>query len=79
MILIASGSRPLRPKNISFEIPGVCDTDTVLQRGWVPKDILIAGAGPVGVEFATICHALGAKVTLLDRGTRLITVMDGEV
>src|SRR5262245_8536116 len=43
MILIASGSRPLRPKNISFEIPGVCDTDTVLQRGWVPKDIVIAG------------------------------------
>jgi NAD(P) transhydrogenase len=79
VILIASGSRPARPKNISFEIPGICDTDTVLQRGWVPKDILIAGGGPVGVEFATICHALGAKVTLLDRGTRLITVMDGEV
>ena len=79
VILIASGSRPARPNNISFEISGVCDTDTVLQRGWVPKDILIAGGGPVGVEFATICHALGAKVTVLDRGTRLITVMDGEV
>ena len=79
VILIASGSRPLRPKNISFEISGVCDTDTVLQRGWVPKDIVIAGGGPVGVEFATICHALGAKVTLLERGTRLITMMDGEV
>jgi NAD(P) transhydrogenase len=33
----------------------------------------------VGVEFATICRALGAKVTLLDRGARLITGMDGEV
>jgi NAD(P) transhydrogenase len=79
VILIATGSRPLRPKNISFDLPGICDTDTVLQRGWVPKDILIAGGGPVGVEFATICHALGAKVTLLDRGTRLLTAMDGEV
>jgi NAD(P) transhydrogenase len=78
-ILIASGSRPARPKNLSFEIRGVCDTDTVLQRGWVPRDVVIAGGGPVGVEFATICHALGAKVTLLDRGTRLITMMDGEV
>src|SRR6516225_2269791 len=28
-ILIASGSRPARPKNVSFEIRGVCDTDTV--------------------------------------------------
>jgi NAD(P) transhydrogenase len=79
VILIASGSRPFRPKNISFDIPGVCDTDTVLQRGWVPKDIVIAGGGPVGVEFATICRALGAQVTLVDRGSRLITSMDGEV
>jgi NAD(P) transhydrogenase len=79
VILIASGSRPFRPKNISFDIAGVCDTDTVLQRGWVPKDIVIAGGGPVGVEFVTICHALGAKVTLVDRGARLITAMDGEV
>ena len=79
VILIASGSRPFQPTNVSFEIPGVCDTDTILQRGRVPRDILIAGGGPVGVEFATICHAMGAKVTLLDRGTRLITVMDGEV
>jgi len=79
VILIASGSRPLRPQNVSFDIPGVCDTDTVLQRGWVPKDIVIAGGGPVGVEFATICQALGARVTLVDRGSHLITAMDGEV
>ena len=79
VILIASGSRPFRPEGISFDIPGVCDTDTVLQRGWVPKDIVIAGGGPVGVEFVTICRALGAKVTLVDRGTRLLNTMDGEV
>jgi NAD(P) transhydrogenase len=45
----------------------------------VPKEIVIVGGGPVGIEFATICHALGAKVTILDRGTRLISTMDGEV
>lgn len=79
VILIASGSRPFRPQNISFDIPGVCDTDTVLRRGWVPKDIVIAGGGPVGIEFVTICHALGAKVTLVDLGARLMASMDGEV
>jgi NAD(P) transhydrogenase len=78
-ILIASGSRPLRPPHISFDVAGICDTDTILQQGRVPKDILIVGGGAVGVEFATICHALGAKVMLLDRGTRLMTAMDGEV
>jgi NAD(P) transhydrogenase len=78
-VLIATGSRPFRPKNLSFEIPGVCDTDTILQRGGVPKNIVIVGGGPVGVEFATICHVLGAKVTLIERDTRLMSTMDAEI
>jgi NAD(P) transhydrogenase len=78
-ILIATGSRPYRPPGISFDIPGVCDTDTILSRGRVPQDIVIVGGGPVGVEFVTICHALGANVTLLDRGSRLLSAMDGEI
>lgn len=78
-MLIATGSRPFRPANISFDIPGVCDTDTILNRRRVPKDIVIVGGGPVGVEFATICHALGAEVTLLERGNRLLSTVDGEL
>src|SRR3954453_7734959 len=79
VILIATGSRPARPKNISFDIPGVCDTDTILNRGRVPKDIVIVGGGPVGVQFATICHALDAEVTLVQFNGRLMPMMDGEV
>ena len=77
-ILIATGSRPARPTHIPFG-PGVCDTDTILQLGRAPEDILIVGGGPVGVEFATICHALGARVTLADLGSRLMPMMDGEM
>src|SRR5215469_8733120 len=58
-ILMATGSRPHRPKNISFDIPGVCDTDTILYRGRPPREILIVAGGPIGVEFATVCHTLG--------------------
>jgi NAD(P) transhydrogenase len=79
VILIATGSRPARPKHISFDIPGVCDTDTILHRGRVPANILIAGGGPVGAEFATICHALNAKVTLVHLNGRLMAMMDGEI
>lgn len=53
--------------------PGVCDSDTIL----APKDILIVGCGPVGVEYATICRALGEHVTLL--ADRLTPAMDGEM
>ncbi|MBV9105240.1 MAG: FAD-dependent oxidoreductase [Verrucomicrobia bacterium] len=78
-ILIASGSRPVRPTNIPFDDPGVRDSDTILALGRIPKDILIVGGGPVGVEYATICHALGARVTLVHTGERLIPMMDGEI
>lgn len=79
VILIATGSRPRRPSNLPFDLTGVCDTDTILLRGWVPRDMLIVGGGPVGVEFATIGHALGAKVTLADRSDRLLDEMDSEI
>jgi NAD(P) transhydrogenase len=78
-ILIASGSRPMRPKSIPFDDPGVCDSDTILALGYIPKDILIVGGGPVGIEYATICHALGARVTLADMADRLMPMMDGEM
>ena len=39
----------------------------------------MSAAGPVGVEFATIAHALGAKVTIADRADRLMAMMDGEI
>jgi NAD(P) transhydrogenase len=79
-VLIATGSRPQRPKGSAFELPGVFDTDTILyrERG-APKAIVIMGGGAVGIEFATICRALGAQVTIVDRGERLATMMDGEI
>ncbi len=79
-VLIATGSRPQRPKGSAFELPGVFDTDTILyrERG-APKEMVIVGGGPVGIEFATICRALGAKVTIVDRGERVATMMDGEI
>lgn len=79
IIGIASGSRPLRPRNIPFADPAVRDTDDIFSIAPVPTDVLIIGGGAVGVEFATIFHALGLKVRLCNRGDRLLPMMDGEV
>ncbi len=80
VILIATGSRPRRPPGSAFELPGVFDTDTILyrERG-APKAIVILGGGAVGIEFATICRALGSQVTIVDTGERLATMMDGDI
>ncbi len=79
VIVIASGSRPFRPGNIPFNDPAVFDTDQVFSIGRVPSDFFIVGGGPIGVEFATIFHALGIKVRLCNREDRLLPTMDGEI
>lgn len=79
VIAVAPGSRPLRPGNIPFEDPAVCDTDEIFSIGRRPTDVLIIGGGPVGVEFATVFHALDIKVRLCNRENRLLPMMDGEL
>ena len=44
----------------------IVTSDDVLQMDTLPKDIVIVGAGAVGVEFASMYHDLGVKVTLLE-------------
>jgi NAD(P) transhydrogenase len=80
-IVIATGSRPFHPSFVPFEDPDVFDTDQVFEmsRGHLPRELLIVGGGPIGVEFATVFAAVGVEVTLLQRGERLVPAMDGEI
>ncbi|HEY7832814.1 MAG TPA: FAD-dependent oxidoreductase [Ktedonobacterales bacterium] len=79
VVLIATGSRPLRPANIPFDDPDVCDSDQIFKLNRVTHHLFIIGAGAVGVEFATIFAALGAHVTLSDAADRMLAAMDGEI
>ena len=45
----------------------------------LPKDIVIVGAGAVGVEFASMFHDVGVKVTLLEYLPQIVPLEDGEV
>lgn len=79
VILIATGSRPLRPQNVPFNDPAVFDVDEIYNLTTLPQSLCVVGGGPVGVEFATIFNSLGAVVTLIQLGERLAPTMDGEL
>jgi dihydrolipoamide dehydrogenase len=51
----------------------------VLDLKVVPKSMVIIGAGAVGVEFASIFHRFGTKVTLLETLPRAVPVEDEEI
>ena len=57
----------------------IVTSDDVLRMDTLPKDIIIVGAGAVGVEFASMFHDLGVKVTLLEYLPGIVPLEDGEV
>jgi NAD(P) transhydrogenase len=78
-ILIATGSRPLRPPEIPFDDPDVHDPESIIGLDRIPRTMVVIGGGPVGCEYASVFTALGVEVTLLDRADRVLPFMDTEI
>ena len=78
-IVIATGSQPRNPTDIPFDHEVIVDSSSILNIRQIPKSMIILGGGVIGSEYATIFAALGVKVTLLDRGERLLKFIDHEI
>ena len=78
-IVIATGSRPFHPPGIPFDDPDVLDAEGVLEIETAPRSVVVVGGGAIGCEHASIFTALGAHVTLVDRGQRLLSYVDAEL
>ncbi len=79
VILIATGSKPHRPTEISFDDVHTFDSDTFLQMDRIPKSLAVIGGGVIGCEYASIFMALGVKVTLVDGRDKLLPFLDTEI
>lgn len=78
-ILLATGSRPFHPPDIPFGAAGVMDSDRARVVDHPLKSLVVVGGGAVACEYASIFLALGAQVTIVDRGERLLSFLDGEI
>ncbi len=78
-ILVATGSRPVRPPEIPFDSEHIYDTDSVLNLQRIPASMIVIGAGVIGSEYTTLFAALGVAITLVDRDTRLLPFVDPEL
>ncbi|RKR06376.1 pyruvate/2-oxoglutarate dehydrogenase complex dihydrolipoamide dehydrogenase (E3) component [Kushneria sinocarnis] len=77
--VIATGSRPYRPKDINFRHPRIFCSDTILGLSHTPRRMIIYGAGVIGSEYASIFSGLGVKVDLIDTRDRLLSFLDDEI
>ncbi|MHB1845202.1 MAG: Si-specific NAD(P)(+) transhydrogenase [Deltaproteobacteria bacterium] len=77
--LIAVGTRPAVPAGLTVDHVAVLTSDDILSLHHIPRQLVIAGAGVVGVEYATMFAALGVSVTLTDVRRTFLDLVDGEV
>jgi len=78
-IIIATGckSRPLPP--LPFNGKSVIGSKEAMVLAEQPKEMIIIGAGAIGVEFAYIYNAFGTKVTIVEMLPNILPVEDTEV
>jgi NAD(P) transhydrogenase len=78
-IVIASGTKPARPASVAFDEKTIIDSDGIIHLEQVPRSMVVAGAGVIGIEYASMFAALGTKVTVVERRMRMLEFCDEEV
>jgi NAD(P) transhydrogenase len=78
-IVIATGTRPARPPSVAFDDRTVIDSDGIVHLEQVPRSMVVAGAGVIGIEYASMFAALGTKVTVVEQRERMLEFCDLEV
>jgi dihydrolipoamide dehydrogenase len=78
-VIVATGSRVKSLPGLTPDGKRIVTSDDVLTMSTLPKDIVIVGAGAVGVEFASMFADIGVKVTLLEYAPQIVPLEDGEV
>jgi len=78
-IVIATGTRPARPASVAFDERTVIDSDGIVHLRAVPRSMVVAGAGVIGIEYASMFAALGTKVTVVEQRDRMLEFCDVEV
>ncbi|HRU73862.1 MAG TPA: dihydrolipoyl dehydrogenase [Caldisericia bacterium] len=74
-IVIATGSEPAIFKNFNIDHINVLTSDDALELNEYPKEIVIVGAGAIGIEFANFFNAFGVKVTIVEMMTQIIPTL----
>jgi len=77
--LLATGSSPAVPTIPGLTSAGYLTNTTLFDLPAVPASLLVIGGGPIGVEMAQAFQRLGARVTLVQRDSRLLPRDDAEL
>ena len=71
-ILIATGSQPVFPPVPGVDLPGVISGEEATELSELPSRLVIVGGGVIGVELASLFHAVGVQVSVVEMERTLL-------
>jgi NAD(P) transhydrogenase len=78
-VIIATGTRATNDARTPFDGQNIFLSDDILRLDHLPRTLAVVGAGVIGLEYASMFAALGVRVTLIDKRTRLLPFVDSEI
>ncbi|MFB4363544.1 dihydrolipoyl dehydrogenase [Bacillus sp. LR_6] len=78
-VIIATGSRPRMLPGLEADGKSVLTSDEALQMEELPQSIIIVGGGVIGIEWASMLHDFGVKVTVIEYADRILPTEDPEI
>ncbi len=78
-IILATGSSPISLPGVDFSHPGIWNSRQALKLETIPETMLIIGGGYIGLEMATIYHALGSRIWLAEMTANLLPGADRDL
>lgn len=79
VVVINTGTTPRHLDLPGADGPRVHDSTTLQHVSPRPAELVVVGAGPVGLEFASMFTGFGSHVTVVDRHERILGKEDADV
>ncbi len=77
--IIAAGSHPTQIPSFPNDDPRLLDSTGALALENIPEKLLIVGGGIIGLEMATVYHALGAQISVVELMDQIIPGCDKDL
>jgi NAD(P) transhydrogenase len=78
-VLIACGTRPAHSPKVILDGTRVIDSDQLIRLERFPRDLIVVGAGVIGLEYASMITALNVEVTIIEQNPTLLDFVDREL
>ncbi|MDP9367112.1 MAG: mercuric reductase [Chloroflexota bacterium] len=78
-IFLNTGCRPAPPPLDGLDTVPFCDSTSIMELDVVPEHLMVLGGGYIALEFGQMFRRFGSRVTIVNRGSRLLPREDPDI